>query len=298
MSIINNAHPGSQIRIVCLIDRVLNRRKKKKPIARQALIEICRPENLTSSENSRKRFSENLDFWLNEGLWRQDPDGISHKDANASEKNLPFRVLDLMVSKYHDQNILKGNRVEPFLRTITVLLALNRLTFRGQIDNVIQLLKPADVADTINSYLPEYTINASNEANTLRDWGMFLGFIEPFSEGMIIDPTRAIETILPSVFNEQNEMPISDFIGAMSTRLPMTDNGAFRKIIEPKMEENGWEAPLENYVSASLSHSLIRLKMGLKLSLPQLSDDKKSMRLMPPDGKDLSVGIVRYMGDH
>lgn len=299
MSIINNAHPGSQIRLICLIDRVLNRRQKKRPIPRKKLIETCRPENLGKSEGAKSRFKDNLDFWLKEGLWKKGDDGVANLDATASKKELSYRVLKLCVDQYKDQNILKGNRVEPFLRTISVLLAQDPLTFQGQVRGTQrQLVGPTDFADEINLLMPsDLSINASNEANTFRDWGIFLGFIEPFTRGVIVDPTRAIEHFLPNIFSENESLSIRDFIVALADRLPMLDGGAYRQIVEPLMEEHGWQSPLENHVSASLSHALLRLKMGLHLTLEQPSDDSRSMILKTTDGNDMSVGLVRYRGN-
>lgn len=299
MSIINNAHPGSQINLVCLIDRVLNRRKKQRPISRQELIEICRPDNLPTTDTAKKRFPENLGFWLEEGLWKEGDDGITCKEPTASEQNLPSRVLNVCINQNTDINILEGNRIEPFLRTITILLAQDQLAFQGQQRGTqLHLVSPGDFAEAINRRSPSsISINESNEANTLKDWGLFLGFLEPLSGGIIVDPTRAIEPFLKDIFVESNSLPIRDFISVLANKLPMLDGGAYRQTVEPLIEENGWEPPLENRMSASLSHALFRLKMGLHITLEQPSDDSMSMILKTTEGKDMSVGLVRYRGN-
>ena len=298
MSIINNAHPGSLIRLVCLVDRVLNRRRKQKQksISRQELIETCRPENLPRSDGAKKRFAENLDFWLDQGLWEGGEDSIASKDSKATEQNLPFRVLKLCISQSADQDILGGKRLEPLLRTISVLLAQDQLTFQGQQRGGQHLANPGDIAEAINSR-SALSINESNEANTLKDWGIFLGFLEPFAGGVIVDPTRAIESFLQEIFVKKNSLPIRDLIVALADRLPMLDGGAYRKIVEPLLEEKGWQRPLENRMSASLSHALLRMEKGLKFVLEQSSDDSRSMTLKTTDGGDRSVGTVRYRGN-
>jgi len=297
MSIINNAGSGSQIRILCLIDRVLNRRKKLTPILCQELIETCRPDNLPKTDGAAKRFKENLDFWLEEGLWREDEIGITVQDPESSERNLSQRILSLCIRNHAEKNILQGNRIEPFLRTITTLLCQDQLSFHGQQRGGPSLTTQADIAETINSRLPsDLSINASNDANTLKDWGVFLGFLEPFDKGVITDPTRAIAPILPELFVENDTLSLRDFMTALAERLPMLDGGKYRQVIEPILEEKGWQPPLDNRVSASLSHALLRLETGFQLILDQPSDDSKSMVLISTDGKKRSVGTVRYRG--
>lgn len=295
MSIINNAHPGSQIRLLCLIDRVLNRRKKLSPIARQELLETCRPDNLPKTEGAKKRFEENLDFWLEEGLWNEGETGITVLDTEGSEHNLPHRALSLFIKKHTHQDIRQGNRIEPFLRTITTLLCLDQLSFQGQQRNRLLLENPASIAETINNRLPSnFSINPSNEANTLKDWGVFLGFLEPFGGGAIIDPTRAITPFIPELFIDNDTLPIRDFITTLAVRLPMLDGGKFRQLIEPLLEEKGWQPPLEHRVSASLSHAILRLEVGHRLILDLPSDDSRSMVLISADGKERSVGTIRH----
>jgi len=295
MSIINNASPGSQIRLLCLVDRFLIR-SRKQTISRQDLIETCRPENLPQTEGARKRFVDNLNFWLVEGLWEEGAEGIVCRDLTTSEQDLPVRVLNLCIKQCAEQSILKGNRIEPFLRTITVLLAQDQLTFQGQQRGAQGLDTPGKIAEAVNSRLPsDLSINESNEANWLKDWGIFLGFLEPFAGGVITDPTQAIEPFLAEIFDYKNRaLPVRDFITALAEHLPMLDGGSYRQVMEPLLEEGGWQRPLGNRVSASLSHAILRLEKGLQLILEQPSDDSRSMILRTTEGKERSVGTVRY----
>ena len=298
MSIINNAHPGSQIRLVCLIDRVLNRRKKKSPILRQELIETCRPEYLPDSEGAKKRFAENLTFWLEEGLWKKSDEGIDRAEETASEQNLSIRVLELCIKQSVDENLVhKEGRIEPFLRTITVLLAQDQFSFQGQQRGTQSLVRPRDIAEAVNSRLSsDLSINESNEANTLKDWSLFLGLLEPFGKGVVVDPTRAIAPFLPELFANKDSLQIRDFIAALAERFPMLDGGRYRQVVESLMEEKGWQRPFGNRVSASLSHAILRMEAGLQLILEQPSDDSRSMIVITPNGKERSVGTVRYRG--
>jgi hypothetical protein len=98
VAIINNAHPGSQIRLICTIDRVLNRRGGK-PILHEDLVELLRPQALPQSDIGAERFRKNLDFWLEEGLWQQTEAGISRHTPLANERNLPSRVLRIITNE-------------------------------------------------------------------------------------------------------------------------------------------------------------------------------------------------------
>ena len=294
MSIINNAHPGSQIRLLCLIDRVLIRRRKLAPISRQELIETCRPENLPNYEDGKKRFEDNLNFWLEEGLWAEHEGSIKVKDLKATEQDLPSRVLALCVKSHAEKDILLGNRIEPFLCTITALLCHEQFSFQGQQGGTQLLHTSADTAESINNCLPSKLRINLNEAPTIKKWGVFLGFLEPFGRGVITDPTRAITPILPELFVKNDTLQVRDFITALAERLPMLDGGKYRRVIEPLLEEKGWQAPLENRVSTSLSHALLRFEAGFQLILDLPSDDSKSMALISTDGKKRFVGTVRY----
>lgn len=65
MAIINNASPGSQLNLLCLIYRVLNRNPNK--FSLEELYGLCRPEELLWKEDHKKRFRENFNFGKNRG---------------------------------------------------------------------------------------------------------------------------------------------------------------------------------------------------------------------------------------
>ncbi|HHO4032661.1 TPA: hypothetical protein ACRUYP_003762 [Escherichia coli] len=66
MAITNNAAAGSQIRLLCMIDRVLNRRTGQ-AIPMVDLIELLRPEMLPVSDGARKRLPAEVSFWTKKG---------------------------------------------------------------------------------------------------------------------------------------------------------------------------------------------------------------------------------------
>src|SRR5690554_5508790 len=112
MSIINNAHPGSSIRLLNLIDRVISRREGN-PISREELIEICRPESLPGTDTAAKRFEWNLNFWLEEGLWVEEAAGVRMPPGKKGGQALPNRVLSLIIKNNSEADITQGSRTEP-----------------------------------------------------------------------------------------------------------------------------------------------------------------------------------------
>ena len=72
MAIINNAHAGSEVGLLCLIYRVMFRNNQKLSV--EDLGDLCRPDNLPINKNQKKKFPENLRFWMADEhrLWRED----------------------------------------------------------------------------------------------------------------------------------------------------------------------------------------------------------------------------------
>lgn len=291
MSIINNAHAGSSIRLLNLIDRVLSRREGK-PIPRQELIEVCRPESLPGTDNAAKRFEWNLNFWIEEGLWVEDETGIHMPSDFQRGQALSSRVLSLIIKNASDTDITQGSRTEPLLRNICCLLAQDKYTFAG--GEVLKSGAAGNCAEAINSRLPSsMSINVSNEASTMLEYGEFLGFLEPLEDNLIVDPTRAVESVLESVFSENKELPAKAFLELLGKYLPMLDGGIYREVIESLMIDKGWAKPKLPQISSSLSHALFRLNLGSKITLEQLSDDVNSVSLILPEEKR-TASIIKY----
>jgi len=291
MSMVNNAHPGSSLILLSLIDRVLVRRGK--PVARAELLETLRPDLLPKSETGAKRFESNLDFWLEEGLWLQDSEGMIHSPPQAGEQSLASRVLELIIKnavKGPDSAILDGTRTEPFFRAMTCLLAQRRYTFMGG-DSV----SSANAAEAVNSHLPGRGLNETNELSTFLAYGDFLGFLEPFGKGYIVDPTLAIQPYLERIFEGERVLAVRVFLERLGEYLPLLDGGCYRRLLEPYMED--WQSDASHEISAALSHALVRLESLFRLRLEKSSDDSSSMRLLLPNGVQRSVSEIYYRNE-
>ncbi|MDH1775819.1 protein DpdG [Pseudomonas sp. GD03817] len=292
MSMVNNANPGSSLVLLNLIDRALVRRDK--PLSRIDLLEIFRPDSLPKSENARGKFNPNLDFWLKEGLWLQDDGGNISVSEDATDRNLAHRVLKVIISNARestDQALLDGNRIEPFFRAMTCLLVQQGYTFMGGDEVGI-----GNGQEAVNRWLPGARgLNVTNELSIFLKYGDFLGFLEPYREGYIVDPTRAIKPFLESLFAVEKKLPIRVFIGRLAEQIPLLDNGRIRCLLEPLMQELGWHPRKEHHVSPALSHALVRLESTFRLRFEKASDDASSMELQLPGGVTRVVSDVIYV---
>lgn len=294
MSIVNNASAGSSLSLLHLIDRVLLR--KGKPVSRTEILELLRPEFLPKSDGAKRRFEENLKFWIKEGIWAEDESGITTVPEDATEKNLAHRILTLIVRNSKDttdSSILDGTRVEPFFRAMTCLLAQQAYTFMGG-----DVLEPGKYEEAVNKWLPGGRgLNLTNELTVFLQYGKFLGFLEPFGVGYIVDPTRAIEPNLKSVFGGESKLLLKTFIDKLAELVPLLDGGRFRILLEPLMQDLGWHPREVSQVSPALSHALVRLESSFQLRFDKASDDKNSMQLQLPGGVIRDVGDVHYVAE-
>lgn len=292
MSMVNNAHPGSSLILLNLIDRALMR--KGKPVSRTEILEVFRPEQLPKKENAKWRFEGNLDFWLKEGLWFQDEIGMISVSEGATERNLAQRILALIIANAKEstsQALLDGKRVEPFFRAMTCLLVQQSYTFMGG-----EAVSLGNAQEAVNRWLPgEKALNLTNELSIFLQYGDFLGFLEPFGAGYIVDPTRAIEPYLEGVFAGEAKLSLKVFVERLSAEIPLLDGGRFRNLLEPLMQGLGWHPRASNQVSPALSHALVRLESAFRLRFDKASDDSNSMQLQLPNGVHRFVSEVFYV---
>lgn len=292
MAITNNAAAGSQIRLLCMIDRVLNRRLGE-AIPMADLIELLRPEMLPVSDGARKRLPAEVSFWAKEGLWKNESAGLSQQSPLASERNLPARVLRTLIDSEKTTPLLTGTRGQPLLMCVTSMLAQDKYTIRGSTPLTKEAV-PLAVGPMINNKLAgegRRNLNVSNEAEPFLDYSYFLGFTEPYLDGWVMDPTRAIEGVLDNL-SLTAAMPIQTFLSQLAELLPMLDGGAYRQQVEPMISADNWQ-PLEKHmISAALSQALLRLELTMQLVFTTRSDDLDAMVLQAPDGSLRRISTV------
>ena len=298
MAIINNAHPGSQINLLCLIYRVL--RRAKSSITVDNITELCRPDNLLRKKDHVKRFSGELRFWASENhqLWSIDEENtleISHKTQSETPSpieigNIVRRVLFLRTI---DDIMKKENKydIESLLRTLACLLASGRFLPLGK-----ELMDKQGLDTLLDELLlPQHSLNDS-EKPTLLEYGHFLGLFELQERGYIVDPTRAVFSYLPEIFCDEKNMKIKDFIGKLSDYVPIMDGGEYQRQVIPIMIEKGWKQGQEENISLVLSHALERLRMDKIVRLEAISDDSQAMQLQLPRSQSRPVSRISFIG--
>ncbi|EMJ3186384.1 TPA: hypothetical protein PXJ58_001944 [Yersinia enterocolitica] len=279
MAITNNAAAGSQIRLLCMIDRVLNRRSGKL-ISKIDLIDLLRPEVLPVSEGARKRLPGEVSFWAKEGLWKEEESCLSQQSPLSSERNLPARVLRTLIHSEKKIPLLTGTRGQPLLMCITSMLAQDKYTLRGGTPLTKEAV-PVAVGPMINDKMAgvgRRNLNVSNEAEPFLDYAYFLGFTEPYLNGWVMDPTRAILGVL-DVIPLTAGIPVQEFLSHLVEQLPMLDGGTYRQQVEPIIAASNWQSLENHLLSASLSQALIRLEQTMHLVLGSRSDDPDAMVL-------------------
>ena len=264
MSIINNAHSGSDFRVVAVVDRVLSRIKKPQTI--KQLESLCRPENLPPNENAEKKLTTNIKFWADLGLWAQTEVGLFPTKNPEAHLSLPKRMLDVLFEKYDGQSVMVGNEGQPLLRNLGVMLCEASMTL-----NATNPLSKKIVEETLKGHWPNEIAN-SNITGLLVDYLQFLGFLECIdSEHYCVDPTRAIKPCLEQIFGAQTELDVQQFLERLRKKLPILDGGYMRQEVEQHLPNISPLPP--NQISASLTNALLRLERSRVIRLVQKSDD-------------------------
>jgi hypothetical protein len=283
MSIINNAHPGSSLSLLCLIDNILIKLKGSPSDAE--LLNICRPNGLAKNTNQEGKFSETLNFWINEGLYVNENGSIKLNHLYKKADALSYRVLMCLLSNLTPESDLDGDRAERLFTSLACLLSIDQYTFYGE-----GYIESNMLVDKLNNE-SVVSING-NCPSTLIEYGVFLGFFEKFerSSRYICDPTRAIENVLDNVFSGKKELQGGEFVKGLSAKLPILDGGYYRKKVEEKMHTK--HNRINNEISASLSHALFRLNVANKIGFVDRADNQESLTVRLPDGERSSISWI------
>lgn len=295
MAIINNANPGSQINLLCLIYRVIHRNNGKFSV--DDITSLCRPKNLPNKEGHLKRFPENLTFWMKpeHQLWYEGADSklilaeITDRDeplpidiAVATNKAL-FKTLvpNICDQGSHDTKI--------FFWSLSCIMACDRFVFPND-----SKIEHAILDNLFAKFLPEHKAPNNSEKTTFLEYADFLGFFEKQGNSYLVDPTRAILGELSNIFYEKS-LPVDDFINLLCEKLPVLDKGIYRKEVEDIMLDNGLNKMPNNYLSKSLSHALFRLRRMKKIRFMTVSDDANAVTLQLPDNKIQLISSIEYL---
>jgi len=293
MSFINNAGSGSQINLLCLIYRILD--KKPNQFTEDELCNYCAPNTLFSKENQRKWFKSELSFWSSppHQLWGKDGNGKLFLDTVGTRNgSTPADVahqlrLRLMQVSFND---ILGDEDEfgssKAMRSFAYILTQDRFViFKDE-------LNVSSIDNSFAENFAGYSLNNS-EKSYFIEFCNFLGLTEKVSGKEHLDPTRLIKSFIPQVFSDKKELKISDFIARLSEYVPIIDSGEYNRIIRKEISE---EMDVSTTLSVNLSHALKRLHEAHVLNLKTLSDDISAIRLTYPNGAVEQVSSIAYIG--
>jgi len=294
MAIINNAHAGSEVSLLCLIYRVIFRNNQKLSV--EDLGALCRPENLPINENQKKKFHENLRFWMADEhqLWCKDDNSrLALTKVAASDSPAAISVVTneaLFESRVSDIFGSKENQTEELFVGLGCLLASDKFSLDAS-----RRIDSNELDKFFAENMPKFIPN-TNEKPVLRAYGRFLGYLEVDAHGEYVDPTRAVMGVLDELFESIDEMPIADFLRRLAERLPLMDGGAYREQVEDRMTGPFSAEPSSGKISKSLSIAIERLKFMGTVSYSGNSDDPDVKSLQTSTGNKV-ISFVRYHRD-
>lgn len=260
--------------------------RSRKSLSKEELEDKCTPGIIDKNQlgNTIKR-------WTQLGLFVEKDNHYSiseqhknkiDKDWYAAKKNLPKILREILFDKNNNKAGAfwgsENNLAADFTRGLSWLLAQDVYTFGAQNFNVVQQLEIRQISSDC-SVLQNDTRWAG-----LRSWAVYLGFGWE-SKAFVIDPTIAIRGTLDEVFGNAEEMPISSFLEALNSILPVLDGGKYRKMVEEKLDTAVWKKPDDKWLSTSLSRALKRLEISKHIKLERRADTQEVRLLAGHDDK-------------
>ncbi|MDN3716549.1 protein DpdG [Vibrio breoganii] len=326
MAIINNAHPGSHIPTLQLIDELLNNIKSKNSeatIPESKLLGSAMPEALYLKEdsegefnlnqNAQKKMRESLSFWGKYGLWEV---SVSEKEKTYSavnplcnSSNLPKRIIDIISEQY----IKDGELIIPLndyfkddaLSKDFSLFVLSMCFFLYQEDLTFGKNTPFTVLEAyelmVSSVIPDaakITYNKSNEGLGVINFGCLLGLLEAIgNETVVPDPTRFIQWHLSNIFESTTEMSLQELLDELNSILPIFDTGAYQVELPQYLNTKRPELVSRSgnvRLSSSMSLALFRLESMNVLRLEARSDSSRRFELTLPKTTITEVTHIRF----
>ncbi|MGY0616479.1 protein DpdG [Vibrio sp. FJH11] len=294
MPITNNAHGGSQFEVLTVIRNVLERNRRK-PMTKDAIVSLCRPETLASGDSARSKVELEINAWTSLGLLSQAEDGLAlnsdyFADANVLTSTGTRRCL---LAEENNLNLdARDQRAVDLTKLVCMILSIDVYRHPEIRSNKLE--------DIVNSYLSDFRING-NETTVVPNYLHWLGYAARIGNGSYtIDPTIAIKEELlaaDSPIEKNKLLTIEGFLQLLAKRLPVLDGGTYRVHIEQGINSKNWSKPSDSELSTSLSRALLRLHHSGTIRLQKLSD-AGLRNLKGPNNKVLmGVTHVTVLGD-
>jgi hypothetical protein len=293
MAIINNAHAGSQVNLLCMIYRVIYRNNGKLSV--DDIQALCAPKNLPSLADHEKRFPENLRFWMKEShrLWQENEQAkLALTRVATSESPLAIAVVTNEALFAPNIETIFGkdqHDTEGLFRSLSCLLASDQFTVEAG-----QRMNKQSLQEFYSGQLREFVPNDSEKIIVQR-YGYFLGFLEMDTGGeYFADPTRAVRGVLDDVFNGAQAITVDEFLERLAQELPLLDRGVYRQQVEQRMAGPLSGDNTSRRLSKSLSLAIERLKFARVLDYEHKSDDPNAC-ILQIRGISTPVSTLRYL---
>jgi len=280
----NTTAKGSHIGTFCLIYRVL-RRSIKTEMTVVKLTALCAPDTLPTKVNHKKKFPDMLDFWKKDfhKVWSiNENQKLSLVHVTDNKNPTPEEISKVVRSALFKSPIeditcaKKDNKydTEPLFISLSCLLSCEK---HGPFDK--SPLTKETIAKMVREWLgTDYTLN-NDEFSGFIEWLLFLGFANLDDGDAVVDPTRVVKDSLIEIFNENNTMPIRDFIASLGVLIPVFDGGDYHKQTISVMKNNRWDFDYNKKVSSGLSLALQRLEVGNVITLNDAADDVNAIEM-------------------
>lgn len=280
MSIINNAHGGSQYAVLVAFYQLL-KVSPKNTLPREKLMALCAPASLQTgdSENASGKAPKELNAWLDLGLLKEESGNntteISLNARYFSTKDMPLRQATrrclLAVENNRDLNS-RDERAVDLTLLAALLLALD-VYHNPEISK-------RNLEQLVNHLLPDFRINSSNEAPVVPAYLSWLGFVQQITrESYAIDPTNAIREELPFLMQLGEQLSIAEVLQRLNRALPVLDGGSYRQNVEDRISRKGWRPLSSDRLSTSLSRALLRLQLSGIINMDEKADASGAMQL-------------------
>lgn len=290
MSIINNAHGGSQHAVLAAFYQVL-KASPKNTLPFNKLMALCAPETLQTGESpdARGKAPKELKAWLDLGLLTgaadSDTNEIGFNTRYFSEQHIPLRQAArrcLLAAENNRDLSSRDERAADLTLLTSMLLALD-------------VYRNADISSRnmeglVNEFLPDFRINKTNEVPVVHGYLSWLGFAQQITrDSYTIDPTAAIREELPYLMQPGERLPIAEFLQRLNQALPVLDGGSYRQQVEERIAEHGWQPLNADRLSTSLSRALQRLLFSGVITMKAESDASGALFLTGRNGSVLQT---------
>ena len=244
------------------------------PMPPEKLLGLCAP---LSAVGSQDRAKQTLNRWCELGLLTEVDGkvklGLACEDR-LNRKSLSTQIIaDTMrrvaLTEENNANFWESenNRSADFTRAACWILAQDVYLFQPSGHGEVEQLESKQLGK-----LSAFTNDT--RWSGFKSWATFLGigYSARFpSNSFVIDPTECVMACLSENL-EERRFTIADFLEELAQKLPIVDNGIYRRLVEEKISAASWKRPFERSVSTSLSRAILRLRDSRHLILEDNSD--------------------------